>query len=72
MGNTAVAPIGVRLKNIRDGNFLGLTHEGKTQFRILPSGCTLPPQREETICSSFSLSVLVAGYLYFYVIVLGK
>ena len=30
MGNTVMAPIGDRLKNICAGRFLGGTHEGKT------------------------------------------
>ena len=48
-GNTVMAPIGDRLNNICAGNFLGWTHEGKTQFIILTHGCTLPPPRRGNI-----------------------
>ena len=47
LGNTVMASIGYRLNNICAGRFLGWTHEGKTQFIILPHGCTLPPPRGE-------------------------
>ena len=47
MGNKIMAPIGDKLKNICAGSFLGWTNEGKTQFRIMPHGCPLPPPKEK-------------------------
>ena len=47
LGNTFMASIGYRIKNIFYGLFLGWTHEGKTRFLILPRCCTLPPPREK-------------------------
>ena len=72
MGNTVIAPIGDGLNNICAGRFLGWRHEGKTQFRIMPHGCTLPSPMGETICSSVWLLVFVTGDLALYAIVLGK
>ena len=45
MGNTVTSQIWYRPKNTCAGRFLGQTHEGKTEFIILPHVCTLPPQR---------------------------
>ena len=72
MGNTVIAPIGDGLNNICAGRFLGWRHEGKTQFRIMPHGCTLPSPMGETICSSVWLLVFVTGDLAFYGILLGN
>ena len=47
-------------------NFIGYTHEGKTQFKILPHSCTLQPPRGKTICNVFRSRVFVTGYLDFY------
>ena len=70
--NTVMAPIGGRLNNICAGRFLGWTHEGKTQFIILPHGCTLPPPRGKIICSSVRPRVFFTRFFSFYDVVLGK
>ena len=71
LGNTVMAPIGDRLNNIYAERFLDWTHEGKTQFRIMPHGFPMHRQGEKKR-NSVSPRVFVNGGLYFYVIVLGK
>ena len=63
-------PIGDRLKNICSGRFLGLTHEGKTQFIIILRDYPLPPPMEKIICNSVRPRVFVNGDLDLYDIVL--
>ena len=72
MGNTVIAPIGSRLNNIYAGCFLGWTHEGKIQFRILPHGYTLPSPWGKKICSSVRPRVFITGDLDLYAIILGR
>ena len=72
MGNISMTPIWDRQKNICAGGFLGRSYEGKTQFKILPHGCPLPPTRAKTICNPVSPHIFITGDLVFYAIVLGK
>ena len=72
MGNTLIFPIGYRLNNICNGQFLGWTNEGKTQFRVMPHGFPLPPPREKIICSSVRTLVFFTRDITVYAVLLRK
>ena len=70
MGNTVMAPIGDRLYNIFALRFLCWTHQGKTQFGILPHGCHIPPREKNMQFSKAKYFSTVD--LDLYAIVVGK